>query len=337
MVHITKSKFDSTPVAIPPLAEQERIVKKIDQLLSQIEVASAGLKRALSHLERYRTAILKTACEGQLVPTEAELERPEEQPMSLPPTGRHIPLGWRWTTLPELGKLARGKSKHRPRNDPKLYGGPYPFIQTGDVRNSGGWIRSYEATYNEAGLAQSQLWPSGTLCITIAANIAETSILTFAACFPDSVVGFKYDGDVATVRYVEFFIRTIREELERLAPATAQKNINLDTLSRIPIPLPPPAEQKRIVAEVDRRFSVLDDLEKIVQENLRRAENLRGTILRSAFAGKLVPQDPNDEPASVLLKRIQQECEATVENPPRRRGRRPAAKIENPRGRRAVR
>lgn len=152
--------------------------------------------------------------------------------------------GWCWATLPQLGELSRGKSMHRPRNDPRLLGGPYPFIQTGEVKAADTWIRTYIETYSELGLAQSKLWPAGTMCITIAANIAATAILTFDACFPDSVVGFVQSESTIT-RYVEMFIRTARQDLDRYAPATAQKNINLQTLSEVAVPLPPLAEQNR--------------------------------------------------------------------------------------------
>jgi type I restriction enzyme S subunit len=111
-----------------------------------------------------------------------------------------------------------------------LYGGPYPFIQTGDVRAAEGRLTSFSQTYSEAGLAQSRLWPRGTLCITIAANIAETAILDFDACFPDSIVGFTATPEYCNSRFIEFFIRTILADLAAFAPATAQKNINLETL-----------------------------------------------------------------------------------------------------------
>ncbi len=101
-----------------------------------------------------------------------------------------LPNGWAWAKLPQLGELNRGKSKHRPRNAPILYGGPYPFVQTGDVRHATGIIKQYTQTYSEEGLKQSRLWPKGTLCITIAANIADTALLGFDVCFPDSIVGF---------------------------------------------------------------------------------------------------------------------------------------------------
>jgi type I restriction enzyme, S subunit len=123
------------------------------------------------------------------------------------------------------------------------------------------------------------------------------------------VVGFLFDGDTTIVRFTELFLRTAKEELERFAPATAQKNINLEILSEVAIPLPPLAEQHRIVAEGDRRLSVIDELETVIATNLKRAERLRQSILKRAFEGKLVFQDPSDEPASVLLERIRTECQ----------------------------
>ena len=105
-------------------------------------------------------------------------------------------------TLDQLGTVSRGRSRHRPRDAAFLYEGPYPFVQTGDVKRAGLYLRDYDQTYSEAGLAQSKLWPAGTLCITIAANIAETSILGVEACFPDSIIGFRADPEKAEVRFI---------------------------------------------------------------------------------------------------------------------------------------
>lgn len=162
-------------------------------------------------------------------------------------------------------------------------------------------------TYSEEGLKQSRLWPAGTLCITIAANIADTAILGFDACFPDSMVGFLPAQGHCNINLIEFYFRTAKEDLERYAPATAQKNINLAILSDLAIPFPPLAEQDALADEIDRRLSVADEVEKTVTTELKRAEQLRQSILKQAFSGKLVPQDSNDEPASVLLERIRAE------------------------------
>ncbi|MBC8318116.1 MAG: restriction endonuclease subunit S, partial [Desulfobulbaceae bacterium] len=199
-----------------------------------------------------------------------------------------LPERWGWATMPQLGELNRGKSKHRPRNDKKLFGGPFPFIQTGQVRESEGTITKYSQTYSEFGLQQSRLWPAGTLCITIAANIAETGVLKFDSCFPDSVVGFLIADDEVTTRYVEYFIRTAKEKLERFAPATAQKNINLEVLKAVAIPLPPYAEQIQIITEVDRHLSIIREITSTIDTNLIRAEHLRQSILSQAFSGNLL-------------------------------------------------
>ena len=180
-------------------------------------------------------------------------------------------------------------------------------MQTGDIKQANGSIGHYNQTYSEEGLKQSRLWPAGTLCITIAANIADTAILGFDACFPDSVVGFLPEKDHCNIRFVEFFLRTAKDDLERYAPATAQKNINLGTLKGLAIPFPPLAEQNVITEEIDRHLSVADAVEATVDAELKRSDALRQSILKQAFSGKLVQQDPNDEPAEKLLEWITKE------------------------------
>jgi type I restriction enzyme S subunit len=229
-----------------------------------------------------------------------------------------LPEGWAWASLPQLGEFGRGKSKHRPRNDPKLYGGNYPFLQTGRVRASGGFIADFDSTYNEAGLAQSKLWPRGTICITIAANIAESGILQFAACFPDSVVGLV-PSEFVVGEYVEFFVRTARTSLDRYAPATAQKNINLEILEQVAVPLPPLEEQRAIFSKAQEELSKIADVERTLAQAAIQSSALRQTTLRSAFKGELVPQDFADEPASALLERI--DAERGAESAAPKRGR----------------
>ncbi len=141
-------------------------------------------------------------------------------------------------TLPELGDFGRGVSKHRPRNDPKLLGGKYPLIQTGEVANCDLYIEDYTSTYSEFGLQQSKLWNKGTLCITIAANIAKTGILTFDACFPDSIVGFTAN-EKSNNLFIHYWFTFLQAILEEQAPAAAQKNINLKILSELKVIVPP--------------------------------------------------------------------------------------------------
>ncbi len=149
-------------------------------------------------------------------------------------------------TLPELGEFGRGVSKHRPRNDPKLLGGEYPLIQTGDVANAGLYITSYNSTYSELGLKQSKMWHKGTLCITIAANIAKTAILEFDACFPDSVVGFNANEKANNI-FIHYWFSFFQAILEAQAPESAQKNINLKRLSELKVIVPEKEKQDEFV------------------------------------------------------------------------------------------
>lgn len=153
---------------------------------------------------------------------------------------------WREVKLSDLGEVARGRSRHRPRYAEHLYGGKYPFIQTGDVKASEGRISSHEQTYSDAGLAQSRLWPANTMCITIAANIAETGILQYPACFPDSVIGFIADKNKADVYFIEYVFRQLRKDIQRQATGSVQDNINLQTLERLRFKVPSVEEQKKI-------------------------------------------------------------------------------------------
>lgn len=196
-----------------------------------------------------------------------------------------LPRGWTWAKLPEVGELARGKSKHRPRNDPALYtGGTVPLIQTGDVSRANPLITTYTAMYNETGIKQSRIWPKGTMCITIAANIADTGILGFDACFPDSVVGFIPFDEKIEVHYFEYFMRTAKSHLEDFAPSTAQKNINLDILSQLLIPLPPVREITRIVDRIDNLMAVCKELAACLAEARATQVLLADAIVDEAAA-----------------------------------------------------
>ena len=158
-----------------------------------------------------------------------------------------------------------------------------------------GRLTSYSQTYSEAGLAQSRLWPQDTLCITIAANIAETAILGIDACFPDSIVGFTANPARCTSAFIEFFIRTIREDLAAFAPATAQKNINLETLGAVYVPCAPLEEQREIVKCIEAAFARIDQI--IVDTNRANGllNRLDQAILAKAFRGDLATDGLTDQ------------------------------------------
>ena len=173
-------------------------------------------------------------------------------------------MSWQPKRLDQLGTLSRGRSRHRPRDAAHLYGGPHPFIQTGDVKHAGLLINDYTQTYSDAGLAQSKLWPAGTLCITIAANIADTAILGIEACFPDSVIGFTPDPREADARFVKYlFDATIKRRAQQFSQGATQDNLSQEKLLSLEFDVPVIDEQTRI-ADV---LSTYDDL---IENNRRR-------------------------------------------------------------------
>ena len=282
---LTQAQMKRIMVPVPSEDEQERVVAKIEELFSELDNGVETLKKTKQQLAVYRQAVLKEAFEGKFtahIPCDLELSwASEEETKSLPA----IPKEWQYIALSNLGDLGRGKSKHRPRNDPKLFdGGKYPFLQTGEVKAAKQYITEYSKMYGEFGLQQSKLWPKGTLCITIAANIAETAFLGIDACFPDSVVGFTpYEHIIP--EYIKYFIESQKLRLWAFAPATAQKNINLDTLENLIVPYCSVEEQQLVIAEIEARMTICDSIEQTVDTALQQAEAMRQSILKKAFEG----------------------------------------------------
>ncbi|MCG2740683.1 MAG: restriction endonuclease subunit S [Syntrophaceae bacterium] len=181
---------------------------------------------------------------------------------------RHVfPARWKTQKLNQLGFVGRGRSRHRPRNEPSLYGGEYPFFQTGDIKAANLYLTEYSQTYNEKGLAQSKQWEPGTLCITIAANIADTAILGIRGCFPDSVIGFISDPAKADVHFIKYYIDLIKLDMQQVSHGTTQDNLSLDKLLRFEFVAPDVEEQRKIAAVL----SAYDDL---IENNLRRIKIL---------------------------------------------------------------
>ena len=223
--HIYFKDYGKCTIPIPPLAEQERIVAELDLLSGIIEKKKEQLKA----YDQLTQSIFYTMF-GDPVTNEK---------------------GWNKSSLSKMGLLARGVSKHRPRNAPELLGGTMPLIQTGDVANADFYIRNFTSTYSELGVSQSKIWKAGTLCITIAATIGKCAILSFDACFPDSVVGFTVNDKLCNNEYVFFIFKCLQSILEENAPSVAQKNINLKVLNELELPLPPLSLQQEFAEKVE--------------------------------------------------------------------------------------
>lgn len=240
----------------PPLPEQRRTAEVLDRA----EALRAKRRAALAQLDALTQSIFLDLFGDPVVNTKR----------------------WPIRKFVEIGTLDRGISKHRPRNAPELLGGPHPLVQTGEVANCDGYIRSYTSTYSDIGLRQSKMWPAGTLCITIAANIAKTGILTFDACFPDSVVGFRAK-EPATVEFVRGWLSFLQEALEDSAPESAQKNINLAILRNLDIPFPPLDLQR----DFARHIAVVEKLKTSHRASLAELDALFVALQHRAFRGEL--------------------------------------------------
>lgn len=250
---LNKKKLEELPIPLPPIQEQKRIV----EILSEAEALCLLRGRASERMEAVGSALFNLL-------------------FGAPPPD------WPRDTLGNLGSLDRGKSRHRPRDEAFLYGGPYPFIQTGDVANCSWEINTFTQTYSELGIAQSRLWPAGTLCITVAANIAKTGVLGFDACFPDSVVGF-IPGKRVRVEFIQYWLRTLQGRLEEDAPQAAQKNINLQTLRELQLAVPPLAQQNEFAARIAELRGILTS-QTVLHHRL---SDLFQSLLQRAFRGEL--------------------------------------------------
>ena len=224
---LNKATLSEIEVEICSIEKQRQIVNILDKIMSAVD----GRKQELQLLD--------------------ELIKARFVEMFGDPVSNSY--GFPEATLPELGELGRGVSKHIPRNDSKLLGGDYPLIQTGDVANAGLYITSYGGTYSELGLKQSKMWNKGTLCITIAANIAKTAILEFDACFPDSVVGFIANEKTNNI-FIHYWFSFFQAILESQAPESAQKNINLKILSELKVIVPKKEKQDEFVEFIEQVY-----------------------------------------------------------------------------------
>ena len=283
---LTQASMRTIVVPLPPLAEQKRIVEQIESLFAKLDEAKEKALSVVESFELREKAIYKKAFEGDLTNSwRAE-------------NGINI-SEWEEIPFEKLGKLERGRSKHRPRNDKRLFGGKYPFIQTGDVAGAGMYVTSHKQTLSEFGFEQSRMFPKGT----IAANIGDAAILSYDCCFPDSVVGFT-PGEKCLNKYMYFYLQEIKAELEYIAPATAQKNLNLKLLGKVEIKVPSLKEQEKIVEILEKQINDQENIVEKAENVIETIDVMKKSILAKAFRGELGTNIETEESAIELLKSI---------------------------------
>ena len=359
------SGADAATIRLPlaPLAEQRRIVAEIEKQFTRLDASVASLRRVQANLRRYRASVLKAACEGRLVPIEAELARAEgrnyehasvllerilaerralwesqpkrrgkyKEPIG-PDTSDlpELPEGWTWATAVQLGEVRLGRQR-----SPKRATGPHmrPYLRAANVTWDGLDLSDVKEMDFDPREYETYQLRTGDILLAEASGSADEvgkpavwADQIAGCCFQNTLIRVRAFPTVAPYLYMHLLADARTGALGRAARGVGIHHLGAQRTESWAVALPPLAEQHRIVAEVDHRLSVIHQAESTVKANLTRAERLRQSILKQAYSGKLVPQDPNDEPASVLLERIRAEREeaeaAARANGKLRRGRR---------------
>lgn len=356
------SLAESVPFAIAPTREQIRIAEEIEKQFTRLDAAVVALERVRANLRRYRAAVLKDACEGHLVPTEAELadrEGRSYEPASallerilverrsrwetyqlskLGPSGKELsenwkikypnpeepeveglprlPQGWTWATLSQLSEIQGGIQKQPSR---KPIQNSYRFLRVANVlRGRLDLSDVHQIELFKGELEKLRLEASDLLIVEGNGSPSEIGRM---AIWRGEIENCVHQNHIIRSRllggtlptYVEAYWNSPMGASRVLNVASSTSGLytlSVSKVGRIPIPLPPLAEQKRIVAETERRLSVTDELDSQVEANAKRSGRLRQSVLKSAFEGKLAAQDPADEPASLQLERIRSERNA---------------------------
>ncbi len=340
--HLTGVSLRGLRTPLPPTGEQRRIIAEIEKQFTRLDGAVATLEAVQAKLKRARASVLKAAVEGRLVPTEAELARAEGrsyEPASVllerileerrrDPKGKKyqqladsssaelpvLPEGWARTTLDAIADIVGGIAKNKKDTD----GREVPYLRVANVQRGRldlSVIKTIVAP--EATIADLRLIP-GDILLNEGGDrdklgrgwVWEGQI---AECIHQNhVFRARVYGNGIQPKYISHYANSLGQSyfVDEGKQTTNLASISLGKIKRLPVAIPPAAEQTRIVAEVERRLSVLDALDHSVEQNLARCNGLRQSILKRAFEGKLVPQDPADEPASELLARIRMQRSA---------------------------
>jgi type I restriction enzyme S subunit len=263
----------------PPPEEQAAIVRFLDWANGRLERTIRAKRKVITLLNEQKQAIIHRAVTRGLDPNVPLKDS------GIPWLGK-IPEHWEVRRIKQATRILRGKFTHRPRNDPSLYDGSYPFIQTGAVAQAAKFITGYKQTLNEKGLAVSKMFPSGTLVMTIAANIGEVAILTFDACFPDSIVGFVPSGQLDR-DYLYLVFLCMKPELLREAPVNTQGNLNVERIGAMGMPFPSLEEQQKIVAQVEASTGFFNTAITRLEREIELLREYRTRLVADVVTGKL--------------------------------------------------
>lgn len=304
---ISLANFSKLQIPLPPLPEQHRIVAKIEELFSSLDKGIESLKTVQQQLKVYRRAVLKWAFEGKL--TNKNIKEGE------------LPKGWKWVLITDLVEKNKNALKAGPfgsslkkqfyvKRGYKIYG--QEQVICGNPFYGDYYVN--EDKYQE--LSSNKIRPFDIL-ISLVGTVGKVLILPencVAGIINPRLIKVSLDTNVYLPKFFKFYFEssTVKSFYSSKAQGTTMDVLNLSIIKRINFPLCPISEQHAIVAEIESRLSVCDKIEESIEQSLKQAESLRQSILKKAFAGKLVPQDPNDEPASKLLERIKMEKEKTV-------------------------
>ena len=276
--------FASQTLPLPPLPEQIAIVHFLDHADRRIRRYIRAKQKLIALLEEQKQAIIHQAVTGQ-IDVRAGQPYPAYKPSGVEWL-RDVPAHWNVRRLKQAARVLRGKFTHRPRNDPSLYDGPYPFIQTGEVARAGGVITSYRQTLNERGLAVSRMFPAGTLVMAIAANIGDVAVLDFEACFPDSIVGFVPRNGVER-DFLYYVLRAMKPELLREAPVNTQGNLNVERIDPKKIAIAPIHEQQLIAQQIEVRMGKVDNATNRAYREINLLREYRNRLIADVVTGKV--------------------------------------------------
>jgi len=312
------------PIPLPPLPEQHRIVTRIEELFSRLDAGVEALQKAKAQLQSYRQSVLKAAVEGRLteewrkgytedlVPLHDFLEERrskvlDKKRLSSGESLQNLPDTWISAKIGEIADVVRGASP-RPAGDPKYFGGEIPWITVGEItKDSKIYLESVSSFLTEEGKERSRYIEPGTFLLTNSgATLGVPKVTKIGGCINDGSVAILNLNETLKV-FLYYYLSTQTKSLRQINQGAAQPNLNTGIVKNLQIPLPPFNEQLKIAEKIESYLAVINNEDKILHMTLKCSDRLRQSILKHAFEGRLIPQDPNDEPAFMLLERIKAE------------------------------